>query len=197
MRYIERFVHLENESTACDSKLLEIVANSLQEDRTCILEAEVAVEDAIAKVVLRCIFEEPHPLVLIFSGKDDKGLISPPATGNDDRVIGFQEIGVPSVTFESYLDEAFVILAQVDPRKDHRNVALHFQKRLVLDFLKHYLHIQPLLIEVGLLRNRSLHHILIHYLLNLLLLLSLFVALLVLIVFLQDVLLHASDKHLL
>lgn len=35
--YVKRFIHLENESASCDSKLFEWVFDGLQKDGSCVL----------------------------------------------------------------------------------------------------------------------------------------------------------------
>lgn len=61
--------------------------------------------------MLRGILQKPHALILIFSGEDHKRLIPPPSAGDDDGVVGLEQVGIPTMPFESHLQEPFVVFA--------------------------------------------------------------------------------------
>lgn len=53
--------------------------------------------------------------------------------------------------FESCLEEAFVVLAEVVSGQDHWDPSLHILDCPKFDILKGHLHVQPLSVEIGLL----------------------------------------------
>ena len=97
--------------------------------------------------------------------------------------------------FESGLEEAFVVLAEVVSGQDHRHPGLYVPHRPEFDILQGHLHIQSLSVEVGLLRDGGPDSGLVHNLVDLLL----FFALFTLIGFLlfQGIRNHVSDEQLL
>lgn len=113
----------------------------MKEDGPSILQAEIAVEDSSAEIILGCILQEPHSLILIFSRKDDKRLISPPSAGDDDGVIRFEQVGIPPMSFEVDLDEPFIVFPKVNSGQDDRDVALHLLEGLVFYIFKDNLHV--------------------------------------------------------
>jgi len=76
--------------------------------------------------MLRSIFQESHSVILILSGKDNHRLISSPSTRNDDWIVRFQKIIIPSVSFEFNIQESKVILSEIDSGQDSRIFVVKF-----------------------------------------------------------------------
>ena len=64
-KYLESFVHLEDDATARYPELFEVIPDCLQENCSCVLNAEVSIVYSVTEIMLRCVLQISHPIVLV------------------------------------------------------------------------------------------------------------------------------------
>jgi len=64
-KYLESFIHLEDDATASNSEFFQVVPDCLQENCSCVLNAEVSIVYSVTEIMLRCVLQISHPIVLV------------------------------------------------------------------------------------------------------------------------------------